>query len=423
MKLILKPSNIFGSVRVPSSKSVTHRALTLAAISNGLTTIKNPLTADDTDATERVLKSLGAKIIKKDDEWQVVGGELKSSNTPLDCGESGTTLRIMTAVTALVNGESQLIGGSSLTTRPIGPLIDALKMIGVDASCNNGYPPTKIQGYGKIIGGKAILPGNISSQFISALLIISPLAQSQVIIEVNTPLESKSYVTMTLSAMRDFGVKSEASPDLRSFRTPIATYKPTTVEVEGDWSSAAYMLAAGVLTGEVTVTGLNNQSGQPDASIIEILELMDANIHINNNLVRVSKSPLKNISYDLSDCPDLFPIVSALCSKAKGISKLTGLERLKIKESNRLQAMVEGLLRMGVEVKSNFDSCVIKGGETDGAEINTYNDHRIAMSFAILSLTGREQTIIQNAESVKKSYPNFWEDLRVIGAQITGDDV
>ncbi|MBM3292078.1 3-phosphoshikimate 1-carboxyvinyltransferase, partial [Candidatus Bathyarchaeota archaeon] len=251
MNIIIKPSNLFGSIRVPSSKSMTHRALTLSAISDGVSIIKNPLTAEDTDATERVLVNLGIKIDKKDKEWKVTGGELHSSKKPLDCGESGTTLRIMTAVSSLVKGETTLIGGPSLSKRPIGPLTDALKMIGVEASCHLGYPPTKIHSSGVINGGKTIIPGNISSQFISALLIISPLAQKPIIIDVTTPLESKPYVSMTLSAMEKFGVTCQASSDLKYFETPLKKYKPTKIDVEGDWSSAAYMLVAGALSGEV----------------------------------------------------------------------------------------------------------------------------------------------------------------------------
>lgn len=423
MNIIIKPSNLFGSIRVPSSKSMTHRALTLSAISNGVSIIKNPLTAEDTDATERVLVNLGIKIDKKDDEWQVTGGELHSSKNPLDCGESGTTLRIMTAVSSLVKGESTLIGGSSLSKRPIGPLIDALKMLGVDASCHFGYPPAKIHSSGVIRGGKAIIPGNISSQFISALLIISPLSQKPIIIDVTTSLESKPYVSMTLSAMKNFGVTCQASSNLRYFETPLNTYKPSKIDVEGDWSSAAYMLAAGALSGEVYVTGLSMDSGQSDSSILDILKLMGAEVNFSNDFVKANKSSLLSVNYDLSDCPDLFPIVSALCAAAKGTSKLTGLERLRLKESDRLEAMINGLMKMGVEIKTNSNYCLIKGGEVKGADLYCYNDHRIVMAFATLSLVGKGETTIQNAESVNKSYPNFWTDFRKLGAQFRGDDL
>ncbi|MBN1683403.1 3-phosphoshikimate 1-carboxyvinyltransferase [Candidatus Bathyarchaeota archaeon] len=423
MNKILKSSSISGSVWVPSSKSMTHRALILAAIADGMTIIRNPLTAEDTEATEKVLGKLGTTIQKKENEWRVNGSKLSHSITPLNCGESGTTLRIMTAVASLVKGKTKLIGGPSLSNRPVGALVDALRMIGIDAKSNDGYPPTIIQGTGQIKGGKTSLPGNISSQFVSAILIISPLATNPVTIEVSTPLESKPYVSMTLDAMKEFGVQCKASSDLRLFQIPLMNYIPTQITIEGDWSSAAYMLAAGVLAGNLIIHGLNTQSGQSDQLILDILNKMGANLRIKKEGIEVSKSILNCIEYDLSDCPDLFPIVSVLCSSARGVSKLTGLERLRLKESDRLQAMVDGLLQMGVDVKTDSNTCLIRGGKTKGTEINTYNDHRIAMAFSILSLISEGETIIQYSESVSKSYPLFWEDFLNIGANIVGDNI
>jgi len=416
MSVVVKPSAVSGSVTAPPSKSMTHRALILTSLAHGRSTIRNPLTADDTEATARVLRQLGVGITRGA-EWRVDGGELHTPAMPLHCGESGTTLRLMTAICALVEGDTTLAGGPSLSTRPVGPLLDALRQLGVRCE-SSGVPPVTVKGTGGLRGGVARLPGDVSSQFVSALLTVAPLAESPVEINLTTKLESKPYVAMTMSAMRAFGVEAEHNADMTHLTAPVKQYRATTVTVEGDWSSASYPLAAGAIAGEVTVKGLNTDSPQADRALLPLLDEMGAEVNARGDAVTVKASPLRGIEADLSDCPDLFPIVSALCAAAEGESRLTGLARLRLKESDRVAAMAAGLTRMGAEVSHGGDAATIRGGALHGAEVDPWGDHRIAMSLAVLALRAGK-TKINDAGCVSKSYPGFWRDLAAIGGSVT----
>jgi 3-phosphoshikimate 1-carboxyvinyltransferase len=415
--MIVKASKVSGCITAPPSKSMTHRALILAALAKGRSTIRNPLTADDTDATVDVLKRLGVEIVRSG-EWIVNSGDLYAPSETLHCGESGTTLRFMAAICALVDGECQLTGGSSLSSRPVGPLLDAFTQLGVSSESQNGFPPVAIKGTGRIEGGTARLPGNISSQFVSALLTVAPLARAPVEVTLTTKLESKPYVAMTVDAMRAFGVEAEHSQDMMRFTAPLKPYMATTVTVEGDWSSAAYLLAAGALAGEVEIKGLDKHSSQADKAILPLLREMGAETYINGDIVKVAASKLSGIEADLSDYPDLFPVVSALCAAAEGESRLTGLARLRLKESDRVAAMTEGLRRMGAWVNYDDDSAKIRGRCLHGAVVNPWGDHRIAMSLAVLALRAEDETTIENAGCVSKSYPGFWGDLAALGGRV-----
>ena len=417
MNVIVRRSEVEGTLTAPPSKSMTHRALVLSALAEGRSIIANPLTADDTEATASVLGKLGIGLVRCE-KWTVKGGEFETPTADLHCGESGTTLRFMAAVCALVNGGCRLTGGNSLSTRPVGPLLDALNQLGVKCTGRGGFPPVTITGDGRIKGGEARISGDISSQFISALLAVAPLADSPVEISLTTQLESRPYVAMTMDAMRAFGVELWATPDMRRITAPLGPYRASAVEVEGDWSSAAYVLAAGALTGGTKLRGLNQTSSQADRAIIGILSRMGADVSTNGNTVKVSRSLLRGISADLSDCPDLFPVVSALCAAAEGDSTLTGLKRLRLKESDRVAAMAEGLTRMGIKVRCDSVSARITGGAPRGAEVDPWGDHRIAMSLAVLALAAEGETKISDAGCVSKSYPGFWGDLAAIGGRL-----
>jgi 3-phosphoshikimate 1-carboxyvinyltransferase len=417
LNVTVKPSSVKGTVNAPASKSMTHRILLLGALADGQSMIRNPLSAEDTDATREVLNLLGVEIENNDDVWQFQGGVLRASPEPLNCRESGTTLRLMTAICGLINGDSILTGGISLKARPIQPLLNALKQIGVDSESFDGFPPVTVQGTGVLRGGSTELPGNISSQYVSALLAVAPLAENPVEINLTTRLESKPYVEMTLNAMRLFGVEPHVSTNWMQFEVPTKRYRATDVRVEGDWSSAAFLLAAGALAGEVSVTGLDPKSAQADKAIIKILLQMGADVKVADNIVTSKLSKLSGVDIDMVDCPDLFPVVSALCATAHEESRLTGLERLRLKESDRVQAMYNGLKQMGVKVERVGEELIIRSGANRGATINSYMDHRIAMSFAILALATEGTTTIQDADCVTKSYPGFWKDLEKIGGE------
>jgi 3-phosphoshikimate 1-carboxyvinyltransferase len=417
MNMTVHPSGASGSVTAPPSKSMTHRALTLAALARGRSRIRNPLTADDTEATASVLEKLGVGL-DRGEEWVVDGGEPNAPEGDLHCRESGTTLRFMAATCALVDGECRLTGGPSLSSRPVGPLLDALGQLGVGSDSRGGLPPVTVRGTGTIRGGEARLPGDVSSQFVSALLAVAPLADAPVDITLTTRLESRPYVAMTMDAMRAFGVEAKASTDMGHLTAPLRPYRAATVTVEGDWSSAAYPLAAGALGGEVTVKGLKPDSSQADKAILPLLSGMGARTSTSADAVKVSSSGLVGVEADLSDCPDLFPVVSALCAAAEGESRLTGLRRLRLKESDRVAAMAEGLTRMGAEISYDADSATIRGGLLRGAEVDPWGDHRIAMSLAVLALHAEGETKITDAGCVSKSYPGFWGDLAAVGGRL-----
>jgi 3-phosphoshikimate 1-carboxyvinyltransferase len=416
----LTRSGAEGKVTAPSSKSVTHRMLLCSALAEGRSLIRVPLDCDDTRATRRVLGEMGVEISGAQGLWAVEGGTFRSPAAELHCGESGTTLRLVTAVCALVDGECRLTGGSSLTKRPIRPLVEGLNQLGVECKCDGGYPPVTVRGTGAIEGGEAEIPGNVSSQFVSALLLVAPMAERPSTIRLTTPLESRPYVSMTMDAQRLFGVTAEASGDMLSYRVEPQEYRPSEVNVEGDWSSAAYLLAAGALAGRVSVDNLSMASSQADRGIVEVLRGMGARAGICGNSISVERAQLRGIEADLSDSPDLFPVVAILCATSQGESVLRGLKRLRFKESDRLAAMVENLKRMGVETRQKGDTLLIEGGSPQGGVVDPRKDHRIAMALAVLGLVSEGETTILDAECVSKSYPGFWGDLQSLGAKVSG---
>ena len=418
MRATVERSEIDGKIMAPSSKSMTHRAVVCSALAQGRSQVEHPLSADDTEATLRVVQALGVGVERLKGSWIIEGGELNPPAEDLDCGESGTTLRLMTAVCALAEGPSVLKGGLSLSGRPVEPLLDALRKLGVECESQGGNPPVKVHGKGGIKGGEVSIRGDISSQFVSALLLIAPFARERLRVKVTTRLESAPYVVMTLDAMRAFGVQAEASEGYREFTVKRQAYTPTTFAVEGDWSSGAYMLAAGALAGKVSVENLHRGSRQADAAIVGILGAMGAESIFRGQGISVEDTELKGIEWDLADSPDLFPVVAALCSAAKGESRLRGIKRLRLKESDRIASMVEGLTRMGVKTESSDETMTIHGGVPEGAVIDPHDDHRIAMAFGVLGLAARGETTIKDAECVSKSYPDFWEDLETLGARI-----
>jgi len=415
MKILVYKSEVRGRVIAPSSKSYTLRGLMCAALAKGESEIVNPLSSDDTDAALNVLSRVGVHVQQKGDSWLVNRGSFHQPSTDLFCGESAATLRFMTALCSLIPGRCRLVAGPSLSKRPAKPLVQALRQWGMDVSCQGEIAPVVVKG-GRLKGGVTELPGNISSQFVSALLFIASLAEDGVIIRLTTPLESKPYILMTLECMEKFGVKVESSSELTEFKVSRQTYRPARYEVEGDWSSASYLLALGAVCGEVAVENLNPQSLQGDKVILDFLRDMGALVDINSNLITVRKSRLNAIRADLSDCIDLLPTMAVLAAIADGVSEFVGISRARLKESNRVSAVREGLERMGIKVAEERDRLTIAGSEAKGAVIDSKGDHRIAMAFSILgSVVGG--TIIDGAECVSKTFPEFWSILKSIGVR------
>jgi len=419
MKASIHKSEIAGKVRAPSSKSYTIRGLMCAALAKGKSKIIYPLSSDDTGAARNALSQIGVSTEEDEDWWQVTGDNFHQPATDLFCGESAATLRFMTAICSLVPGRCRLVAGPSLSKRPIKPLIQALGQLGVSCSCQGEVAPAIVEG-GRLKGGTTELAGDISSQFVSALLFIAPLADEGVAIRLTTPLESKPFVLMTLECLEKFGVEVASTPELREFKVTKQEYKPTRYRVEGDWSSASYLLALGAIGGEVEVENLNVESWQGDKVILDLLREMGASVKVNDSSVTVRRSRLNAIRADLSDCIDLLPTVAVLAAAADGVSEFTGIERARIKESNRVSAVKDGLERMGVKTEEDRDRLTITGSRPKGAAIKSYDDHRIAMAFSILGSIAGEATI-NDAECVSKTFPQFWEVLKSIGGEVEID--
>lgn len=417
MKATVSRSKIQGHVIATSSKSYTIRGLMCAALAKGNSTIIRPLLADDTIAAREVLLKVGVNIESGESNWIVNGGNFRNPDGELFCGDSAATLRFMSAICSVIPGTCFLTAGKSLAKRPVKTLIDALHQLGVRCSCYGDLPPVEVTG-GTLVGGLARLPGNISSQFVSALLLAAPLAGKKTVIELTTTLESAPYILMTLECLTKFGIKVDASPDLVRYEIEPQSYTPAVYEIEGDWSSASYFLAAGAVAGEASVDRLYSSSLQADLKMLEFLRQMGAVVEVvGGSLVRVKKGYLKAIKADLNDCIDLLPTMMVLAAAAEGTSEFSGIKRARIKESDRVAAMRQGLERAGVAVTEEEDTISVAGTRIKGTVIDSMSDHRIAMAFGILGLLA-DGIIIEGAECVGKTYPGFWNDLKNIGGNV-----
>ena len=450
MKIQVKKSDVKGTVTVPTSKSLTIRALMCAALSRGESSIRDPLVSEDTEAAARVLQQLGVGVRKEGNVWHISGGTLRASSDELHCGESATTLRFITAICAIIPGKHRIVGGPSLSQRPVKSLVESLRRLGVKIEHEGKTtPPVVVEG-GPLQGGVTTMPGNISSQFISALMLAAPSTVKGIGIKLTTPLSSKPYVLMTIAMLRQFGVEVRRQVD--RFIIPHQVYKPADVTIEGDWSSASYFLALGVSSKEgITVGNLTTSSLQGDRVILDFLRMMGAGVRVSGNTVTVTERQLRAVHVDLSDCIDLLPTMGLLAALANGTTVLTGIERARIKESNRVAAVKKGLERLGVEVTESGDRMNIVGLQTpkkvqesyDDEEkeevieehepvlIDSFDDHRIAMAFGTLgAVVGGEvfnkvqvpEPVIDRAECVAKTFPSFWECMKAVGTEMkTGE--
>ncbi|MEE8420452.1 MAG: 3-phosphoshikimate 1-carboxyvinyltransferase [Dehalococcoidales bacterium] len=419
MKIFIEKSRIAGRVSAPPSKSYTIRALMCAALAGGESEIRHLLTAEDTVAASRVLSEIGITTRREKERWRVSGGDFRAPETDLFCGDSAATLRFLTAICSVVPGRCRLVAGPSLARRPVGVLVRALRDLGVDCAASGGLPPVTVSG-GTLKGGLVEIPGDVSSQFISALLLVAPLSVDGMTIRLTTPLESRPYIRMTLDCLQKFGIIVDVSESLDEYKINRQTYRPTEYEVEGDWSSAAYFLALGAVSGPIEITNLNPDSAQGDKMILNFLQDMGAAVEINRHAVTVTKAKLKALRADLTDCIDLLPTVAVLAAVAEGTSEFTGIARARLKESNRVAAVKDGLKRMGVRVIEETNKLTIIGSSPRGAIIDSMNDHRIAMAFSVLG-TVVGGTTVNGAECVNKTFPQFWDILESTGGKLETD--
>jgi len=409
-----------GRIRAPPSKSYTHRAVIAASLAKGKSRIHQPLISEDTLATIDACACLGANITRDNTALIVTGTDrLRAPSKPIDCRESASTIRFLTPVAALAEGSSVLTGSPSLKKRPIAPLVKALQLLGVEGTSDNGYPPVSIVG-GGIRGGQTSLVGNISSQFVSGLLFVCPLARENTEIEVTTPLESKPYVQLTVDTIEKHGVKITVSNNFQSYRIPQGqTYMAQNHLVPGDYASSAFlMVAAAVTHSKIVISNLFHH--MPDDSIIDILKEMKVDVHVREDSVEVDGGEPRAASIDAKDIPDLVPPCAVLACFSEGDTIIYNAKRLRLKESDRLEALSSELKRMGANISVTRDGLRIKGPcKLHGATVDPHNDHRIAMACAIAGLRSDGRTMIPRADCVNKSYPTFFQDLKKLGAEIS----
>ena len=398
-------------ITVPGSKSYTHRMLIASALSNGKCCIYNPLKSEDTILTKCALQKMGIQIIEKEGSFLVHGtsGSINRCEEVINLENSGTSMRLLTSVAALGTGQYILSGSNRMGERPIQDLLNSLNSLGVKARSlnNNGCPPVEIQGR-KIPGGKVSIDCHVSSQFLSSLLLIAPYTVNGMEITVSKGPVSRPYIDMTIDIMERLGIDIERE-GYNFFNIPgKQVYTSGEYMVEPDCSQASYFWAAAAITGtSVKVKGISLNSSQGDVRFVEILKKMGCRITYDNNGITVTGGNLSAIEADMSDMPDIVPTLSVIAAFAKGTTRITNVAHLKEKESDRLGSVAAELKKIGICADATDDGLIIKGGQTHGAEIDTYNDHRIAMSFAIAGLI-TPGIFIKNEKCVEKSFPNFW---------------
>jgi 3-phosphoshikimate 1-carboxyvinyltransferase len=411
-------SEISGEVYAPPSKSYTHRAILITALGPG-GVVKRPLISADTRATISASEAFGAKItLKEDIEIEGVSGKPQTPEDVINVLNSGTTLRFCSAVAALTDG-AVLTGDASIRSRPNGPLLSALNDLGVDAFSirGNGKAPLVVKG--RMKGGVARLNGGVSSQFLSALLIASPLAQADTKIVIDGELKSRPYAEITLDMLGDAGAKIKATEQEFEIEGR-QSYNLQSYTIPGDFSSASYPLAAAAVTGgKATVRGVL-PSRQGDSAIVDILKRMGAEISWNQaeGVLTIKGAELNGVDVDASLTPDLVPTIAVLASLAHGKTIISNAEHVRHKETDRLHAMAVELSKMGADIKERPDGLEIVGGKLHGADVNGYDDHRIVMALTIAGMAVGK-TRIDSAESVDVSYPGFFQQMQSMGARIS----
>ena len=420
-RLTLAPAHGFrGTLRMPGSKSLSNRALLLAAMARGTTTVTNLLQSDDTRHMQAALTALGVRLEQRDGPTELVvhglGGALSQPQARLFLGNAGTAMRPLTAALCLGHGEYVLEGEPRMMERPIADLVEALRSLGaeIDYLAAPGFPPLRIRARG-LCGGSVQVRGNVSSQFLTALLMAAPLCASPLRIVVNGDLISKPYIAITLEEMRRFGVMVE-NVDYREFLVPTASYdSPGRCLVEGDASSASYFLAGAALAGgPVRVEGVGAKSVQGDIRFAEVLGRMGAKVSWGDDWIEVSRGELVGVDLDLNHIPDAAMTLCPLALFAQGPTRIRNVGSWRVKETDRLAAMATELRKVGAQVEEGSDSItIVPPTQFRHAEIATYNDHRMAMCFSLVSLGGVPVTILDPG-CVSKTFPEFFSTFALL---------
>ena len=413
------PQSLRGTVCAPGSKAYTHRALLASLLSQGETVIQGASECDDVHRTLEGIRSLGAKVRTERGRILSYGaGKLSSYLKPVDCGESGATLRFLTAIAGTSPARTTLRASKRLAKRPLKPLLKAMEMLGASTTISENKEGSEVKIQGPIKGGETSIQGDISSQFISGLLFAAPLAATDVTIHVKGRLESRPYVDMSLDVLKRHGVSIETYNNEFHVSAP-QKYTCAFHDVPGDFSSTAFVIAgAGVSGEEITVSGLNPRSIEPDAIFLKVIDQIGLEVKNKGQTLEVKGSMLEPFEFDAINNPDLVPPLEVLGCFARGTSEIRGVKRLRYKETNRLQTIPAELGKMGAKIKVKGDVVKIRGGRLVGGELDSKHDHRVAMSCAIASIGATGDSSIHDADAVSKSYPEFFRDLTTLGVEL-----
>ena len=402
-----------GTVPAPASKSAAHRHLILAALADASGTVNGLTFSEDIEATIRCLTALGASIRVEGNTARVIPVDCPPVQAQLDCGESGSTLRFLIPVAAALGVHAVFTGRGRLPERPVTGYLETLRQHGA-AIRYNGRLPLEISG--KLMPGEFFVEGEKSSQYLTGLLLALPYLGGTSTIRVTTALGSGSYVDITTDLMARYGVKAERTE--QTFHVPGARYRGGQHFVEGDWSSAAFPLCLGALGGDVSVTGLEENSTQGDRAILSILRDMGCSVQISQDGIRVRKTALKALRRDMEDIPDLVPVTAVLCAVAVGESVLSGVERLRYKESDRIASTIGLITALGGNAGYENGRLHITGGRLHGGLVSTQHDHRIAMAAAVAAAAADGPVQLDDTACVAKSYPGFWKDYQLLGGEL-----
>ena len=419
MNCKVEKSKIRGIIDCPSNKSYTHRGIFLASLAGNNSKVENVLLSADTKATIEACEKFGA-IIEVDNSVVIVKESIKigSKVSEINTGNSGTTIRIAIGIASLFSEEITLTGDESIQKRPMQPLLDALSSIGAECNSTDGKPPVKIKG--NIAGGDVTIPGNLSSQFISSLLIAAPLTKNGINLTIQGDLVSKPYLDATIRTMREFGVSVQTLIPYKKYNISPQIYKNTTFKVPIDFSSLALLLSSTVLSGEdVTIKGSIGNLPQGDEAFIDFLNQLGVLVTINENEIKI-KSPekLKGGRFDLRNSPDLLPPLAILSLVSSDPIEIVNVKHARLKETDRIAILARELPKIGIKVEEKEDGLILESsGNLIGAKLDSENDHRLFMAFCIAG-THIGDCIVTDPKSVEVSYPNFIEEMNRLGAKI-----
>ncbi len=428
-KIRIIPTKLKGTVLAPSSKSMGHREIICAGLAEGTSIVDNISMSKDIEATCRCLRALGVNIEDVPSKFagrsalKVTGtGKLRAAEAGADCGESGSTLRFFIPLGALLGEAFTFTGHGKLVSRPLNAYYDIFEKQGLQyQTAEEGHLPLTVNG--RLQAGLYQLPGNVSSQYVSGLLFALPLLENDSVIEITSELESSAYVDMTLSCLKKYGIEiiNENDAHRRYFVRGGQKYQAMDSNVEGDWSQAAFWTVGGSLGETVICSGVDYTSLQGDKAVVPIMEGMAANIKVQGTDVVTDGGNTKATVIDAANCPDIIPVLTVLAAVSEGTTEIINAGRLRIKECDRLAAITQELNKLGADITELPEGLIIKGkpeGLQGGAEVDAWNDHRIAMSLAIAAQKCTEPFTLTGASSVQKSYPEFWQDYKLVGGKI-----